>query len=224
MADRHDVPGRLRAAADAHRADRERMRERVERGMSARPGRAAVPRPARRWPARAPGWLRAAGAAVALALTLVVASVAAGWTAGEPEGPVGPPAASSPPDLRLTAAGTADPASNDYWSQRNVTVRTDEPLTAFSLEIRIARGDARLETTGSFQTLADEDFTRSVVAEGGRLLFRWDLVPGSRIPPGEYLFAAQFGHPSGPRDGAADHFAAEGAGTSGPASLRGEFD
>lgn len=195
MPSREEVRARLRAAAAAHEPDRARMLARVERGMTAKP------RPARR-PARPAPWLRAAGAALAVAAVLA----AGGYTVTTLARPAGPAAPAAPAaGLRLTATGVIDPGSNRYWAQSDLTLTTPAPLTALTVELRIAQTGG-VADTGNWRTLPAEDFTVSVREEPGRLVYRWTLRPGRTAPAGRHVFAAQYDHAEGARDPAADTY------------------
>ncbi|NEC69243.1 hypothetical protein G3I41_32375, partial [Streptomyces sp. SID9727] len=43
-----------------------------------------------------------------------------------------------PEDGPLWTGGVVDPHSNAYWAQSNVTLRTTEPLSALTVELRVA--------------------------------------------------------------------------------------
>ncbi|MGP4113794.1 hypothetical protein ACTWP5_23155 [Streptomyces sp. 4N509B] len=107
MSDRCDAPVALRAAAAAHQPDRERMLARVERGMRQAEGHPRLARAGR--PLAPPAWARVAGAVVALAVTLGVASAAVAWTTAEtpPQAGVGP-AGGSHPDREGAGSGGQD--------------------------------------------------------------------------------------------------------------------
>ncbi|MDT0344845.1 hypothetical protein [Streptomyces litchfieldiae] len=204
MADRPEVREMLRAAAAGHEPDRRRMLARVERAIAAAP-------------ARRGGWLRVAGAAAALAVTLGAAALIAGWSGGGPGG-AGPAAA----ETRLPSSGVVDPGSNPHWSQSNITVETAEPLTSFTVELRVVTGEG-VRPTGAWRTLPGNDFDLSVANEGGDLVFRWELRPGAEVPPGEHMFAGQFDHDLGARDPSGDRYRVTGSGPAGTVSASGGF-
>jgi hypothetical protein len=244
MSDRSDVPELLRAAADAHQPDRERMLARVEQG-------ARRPRPvAGRWSTfgrfsrlgrfsrfsrsgrfdGVPGWARVAGAAAMLVATLGGAMVAVAWTAG-PQGPAETPAGGGEQTGRRTdppapaivrTTSEVDKGSNPYWSQSEVAVTTEGRLTSFTVEVHIARA-GEVEATGAWRTLPDRDFELTVEPDGGELVFRWELRENAEIPPGEHIFAGQYDHGAGPRDAADDWYRVHGAGPGGEVSARGHI-
>jgi hypothetical protein len=124
---------------------------------------------------------------------------------------------------RLASAGAVDPGSHAYWSQSNVTVTVTEPLTSFTLELRVVAGEG-MRPTGAWRTLPEEEFTLSVAHEEGVLIFRWELRPGAGIPPGDHVFAGQYDHDRGARDAGRDGYRVTGSGPAGAVSASGGFD
>lgn len=215
---------RLREAAEAHRPDRERMLARVERGMAEDRPPARVARPRR---APAP-WLRVAGATAAVCGVLAFGAVAV-TSAGEdgaqgtrvaapaPAPSVTPPAAVGPPrteDGPLWTDGVVDPHSHTYWAQSNVTLRTAEPLSSLTVELRIALTGG-VTSTGSWRSLPAKDFTVSVTEDGGHLVYRWALRAGRTVPAGTHTFAGQYNHAEGARDATGDRLTAHAVSTTG---------
>ncbi|MBO8193466.1 hypothetical protein ITI46_17640 [Streptomyces oryzae] len=213
---------RLRAAAEAHQPDRARMLERIahgtdECGARRRTRRTRAPR-VRAWP-------RAAGAfVVVLAIggaTALWAQQGDGHTAGD--GPAPTVRSTSPGPARsedgegsggtgaadrtgtlpasdgpLRSSGSLSAGGNDYWSQTEVTVRTGKPLTALTVELRIAE-NSPLSSTGSWRTRPSRDFDIAVRHAGGALVYRWKLKEGRTVPPGRHVFAGQYDHGTGAR-------------------------
>lgn len=93
----------------------------------------------------------------------------------------------------LWADGSMDPHSKAYWAQSNITLRTNEPLSAFVLELRVSRADGAT-STGTWSTLPEDDFAVTTHTAEGFLVYRWTLRAGRHVPVGEHLFAAQFNH------------------------------
>jgi hypothetical protein len=231
MSDRSDARELLRAAAAAHQPDRERMLAHVERGTR---GTRRTRPAAGRWTVigRAvglPGWARVAGAAAALAVTLGAGALAVSWVAGGPQDPAeasptggqtGGGGGPVPADVHATAE--VDKGSNPYWSQSDVTVTTQAPLTSFTIELHIAKGEG-VRPTGAWRTLPEDDFDLTMETRGEELVFRWELHEDTRIPAGEHVFAGQYDHDAGPRDAAADWYRVRGAGPGGEVSARGGF-
>lgn len=119
-------------------------------------------------------------------------------------------------DGPLWADGSVDPHSNAFWAQSNVTLKTDQPLTALVVELRIALTEG-VKDTGNWRTRPAADFDLAVRREGGFLVYRWTLAPGRTVPSGEHVFAGQYDHASGGRDAKDDTYridATAGAGES----------
>ncbi|WP_393056701.1 hypothetical protein [Streptomyces sp. LN549] len=227
---------RLREAAEAHRPERERMLARVERGMAGGRPPARVVRP----PRGAAPWLRIAGATAAVCGVLAFGALAV-TSAGGDDGPHGervaaPPASSSaaaatPPaglgalrteDGPLWTDGAVDPHSNAYWAQSDVTLRTARPLSALTVELRIALTGG-VNSTGSWRSLPEKDFTVSATEDGGYLVYRWALKPGRTVPAGTHTFAGQYNHAEGERDAAGDYLTAHAVRVSGERASVGDY-
>lgn len=224
---------RLQDAARAHRPDRERMLARVERGMAeGRPARTVrAPRP---FGAPMP-WLRVVGATVAVcgvvaAGTLAVTSAVDGrGGTGQVAGPPSPSTAAPAPRSALSAVdgplrsqGSVSTNSNRYWAQSEVTVKTAEVLSALTVELRIAQSGG-VNTTGSWRSLPDADFTESTREESGFLVYRWTLKPGRTVPTGTHTFAGQYNHAEGARDAQGDTYTAHARASGRQAAVGGNF-
>ncbi|MFD9503837.1 hypothetical protein [Streptomyces sp. NPDC060035] len=233
-----DLRERLHHAATSHRPDRERMLARIERGMTEEPpaGRSL------RAPHAAKPWLRVVGATAAVCGVLAVGAVtvvSAGQ--GEPDkgragqqvaaDPVSPAPASQAPSRGgalpaengpLWSDGSVDPHSNRYWAQSNVTLRTTRPLSALTVELRVALNGG-VNTTGSWRSLPEEDFVASAQEEDGFLVYRWTLKPGRNVRAGTYTFAGQYNHAEGVRDAGRDDYTARARAAGEPASVGGDF-
>ncbi|MFF4034372.1 hypothetical protein ACFYZ2_32300 [Streptomyces sviceus] len=139
-----------------------------------------------------------------------------------------PPATSAPPAAGeshngpLWSAGSLDPKSTVYWTGSNLALRTTQPLTALTVEIRIVQ-TGQAQNTGTWQTLPSGDFTVTVQEAGGALVYRWVLKPGLTVPVGSHEFAAQFNNGTGVRSAAGDGYRVDAQGPGGPASVRGGF-
>ncbi|MFE7574405.1 hypothetical protein ACFU5Z_06690 [Streptomyces sp. NPDC057521] len=219
-----ELSGRLREAAEAHRPDRARMLARIERGMA---GDRPAPRSVRPPRAVRP-WLRVAGATAAVCGVLAAGAFAVtsagdddrarggqvasapSATAKAPDSPAGLP----PEDGPLWTGGVVDPNSNPYWAQSNVTLRTTEPLSALTVELRVAETGG-VNSTGSWRSLPEPDFTVSVDESGGYLVYRWTLRPGRTVPAGTHTFAGQYNHAEGDRDATGDYVTAHAVRASG---------
>ncbi|MFF7337170.1 hypothetical protein ACFZAT_07475 [Streptomyces sp. NPDC008163] len=222
-----ELSGRLREAAEAHRPDRARMLARIERGMA---GGRPAPRSVRPPRAVRP-WLRVAGATAAVCGVLAAGAFAAtsagddgrargGRVASAPsvtaKAPHSPAAKAPlrPEDGPLWTGGVVDPHSNAYWAQSNVTLRTTEPLSALTVELRVAQTGG-VNSTGSWRSLPEPDFTVSVDESGGFLVYRWTLRPGRTVPAGTHTFAGQYNHAEGDRDATGDTVTAHAVRASG---------
>ncbi|PZT74425.1 MULTISPECIES: hypothetical protein [unclassified Streptomyces] len=237
-----ELSGLLREAAEAHRPDRARMLARVERGIAGeRPATRAV-----RPPRAVRPWLRVAGATAAVCGVLAAGAFAV-TSAGDDGGargdrvaaaPSGPPVSPSPAasaarrgpagldGLRpengpLWTGGVIDPHSNPYWAQSNVTLRTTEPLSALTVELRVAQTGG-VNTTGSWRSLPETDFAVSVNESGGYLVYRWTLRTGRKVPAGTHTFAGQYNHAEGDRDARGDYVTAHAVRVSGQKAAVGD--
>ncbi|MFE2098848.1 hypothetical protein [Streptomyces sp. NPDC059468] len=122
----------------------------------------------------------------------------------------------------LWSAGSVDPHSTVYWTQSNLALKTTQPLTSLTIEMRFAQTGG-VRNTGTWQTLPSGDFTVTAQEAGGTLVYRWVLKPGLTVPAGSYEFAAQFNHGTGVRSAAGDGYRIDAQGSGGSASVRGGF-
>ncbi|GAA3399067.1 hypothetical protein [Streptomyces roseoviridis] len=113
-----------------------------------------------------------------------------------------PPA---PTPLPLTVTGVIDPGSNRYWAQSDLTLTVPAPLTALTVELRVAQTGG-VASTGHWRTLPPEDFTVSVREADGALVYRWTLKAGRTAPAGRHVFAAQYDHAEGERAAESDTY------------------
>jgi hypothetical protein len=243
--DERDLRAALRDEADRHRPDRAAMLNRIAAGRSA-PARRPIDRlPALLRPV-------AAAVAVAVVLVLAVAGVrladrgpatentqvAAPTATPAPATtvPSKPPSAPSvgagtksgttPVDRSrdgfLASAGELDPHSNDGWSQQHVELKTTKKLTAVEVTITVAltRG---VQETGRFTTVPTNMVSMTTSRSGKNLVYRFTLLPGFTLAPGEYTFAAQFNHAAGKRAMGADGYRAEATGSGKDVAVTGGF-
>lgn len=122
----------------------------------------------------------------------------------------------------LSSTGSVDPHSTVYWTQSNLVLKTTQPLTSLTIEMRIVQTGG-VKNTGTWQTLPSADFTVTAQKTGGTLVYRWVLKPGRTVPAGSYEFAAQFNNGSGVRSAAGDGYRVDARGSGGSASVRGGF-
>jgi hypothetical protein len=132
------------------------------------------------------------------------------------------PAAGESQHGPLWSAGSVDPGSTVYWTQSNLALKTTQPLTSLTVEMRIVQTGG-VKNTGTWQTLPSGDFTVTVQEAGGALVYRWVLKPGRTVPAASYEFAAQFNNGAGVRSAAGDGYRVDARGSGGSASVRGGF-
>jgi len=246
-----EISRRLREAAEAHEPNRARILARVERGAADPTVRHRTPSIARSWPRAAivglvaAGTLATGGLAVAAiggtpsppatAPTRVVPSPIVTSTptpsARSTSNTPGPtpsrtrpttPASSQFQNGPLWSQGSIDADSNIYWAQSNLTLKTTEPLTSLTVELRIAQtGDVR--STGHWQTQPAEDFTVTVQESDGALLYRWVLKPGRTAPTGQHVFAGQYNHATGARKTKRDSYNVQAQSAAGSSAVWGGF-
>ncbi|MFJ9456825.1 hypothetical protein ACIRST_17255 [Kitasatospora sp. NPDC101447] len=142
---------------------------------------------------------------------------------GTPTGPRPTPSASSrTQNGPLWSEASIDPHSTVFWAQSNLTLRTTQPLTSLTVELRVAQtGDVR--DTGNWRTLPVDDFTVTVQETGGALVYRWVLKPGRTVPAGQHEFAGQYNHATGVRGSANDGYRVDAQSAGGSASVWGGF-
>ncbi|GAA1941316.1 hypothetical protein [Kitasatospora viridis] len=122
----------------------------------------------------------------------------------------------------LWSAGSVDPHSTVYWSQENLVVKTTQPLTSLTVELRFAQTGG-VQDTGDWRTLPTDDFDLTVQQAGGMLVYRWVLKPGRTVPAAEHEFAGQFNHSTGVRSATGDTYRVDAQGPGGSSSVWGGF-
>ncbi|MEU8890460.1 hypothetical protein [Streptomyces sp. NPDC048442] len=122
----------------------------------------------------------------------------------------------------LWADGSIAPGDNPHWGQSNITLRTKKPLTALTVELRVAQNGG-VTDTGHWRTLPPEDFTVSVGEQGGFVVFRWTLKAGRTVPTGQHVFAGQYQHAKGERDANGDTYTVIAGTPEGQADWKGDF-
>ncbi|MEV3856527.1 hypothetical protein AB0J38_19645 [Streptomyces sp. NPDC050095] len=137
--------------------------------------------------------------------------------------PPAAPSATATTDGPLWSDGSVDPGSNDYWAQSNVTFKTQQSLSALTVELRVAQTGG-VTNTGSWRSRPADDFTVSVTERDGFLIYRWTLKPGRTVPSGEFVFAGQYDHATGGRDAGGDTYTVTGRTAHGEqATVGGDF-
>ncbi|MEU0159893.1 hypothetical protein ABZ154_13870 [Streptomyces sp. NPDC006261] len=110
-------------------------------------------------------------------------------------------------DGPLWADGSIAPEDNPDWAQSEVTLKSQEPLTALTVELLVPQ-TGQVRSTGTWQTRPDGDFDLSVRERDGVLVHRWTLKAGRTVPAGTHVFAGQYDHAPGGRDAAPDTYRA----------------
>ncbi|GAB2873910.1 hypothetical protein [Lentzea nigeriaca] len=229
------ISRQLREAAEAHQPDRARMLARVNRGMataSVRPASGI----ARSWSKVTLAGVAAAGVLVTAGIafagivhtspppetTIPAAPSTTTSTSPSPtrtsEAPPvviveTPGTTTNPPsttddrlaDGPLSSKGTVDPASHTYWTQDRLVLDVAQPLSKLTVEVHIAQTGG-VQSSGQWQTAPGDDFTVSVREIDGEVVYRWDLKSGRTVPAAQQIFAVQYNHTRGARDGKADRF------------------
>ena len=135
-----------------------------------------------------PGSLSASSAALPAATTPTATAPPAttrprsATTATEPAGP-------------LTAAGTVDPHSSQYWAQENLTVTTTRPIRELDVTVAVSGGPS-VRSTGMWTTLLPAEVETTVRSEPDGLVYEITLKPGQTLQPTAYRFGFQFNRPS----------------------------
>ncbi|MBT2451571.1 hypothetical protein J7F03_31835 [Streptomyces sp. ISL-43] len=122
----------------------------------------------------------------------------------------------------LSSAGSLGANSNTFWTQSNITLKSTQPLTALTVELRIRQTGA-VQSTGSWRTMPAEDFTVTVQHEDGAVVYRWILKPGRTVPAGQHVFAGQYNHAAGEREAEHDGYRVDANGPRGTLSVWGGF-
>lgn len=124
-----------------------------------------------------------------------------------PTGTIPAPSHSSPPTSAgpLTATGTVDPHSTQYWAQETLTVTTTRPTRGLHVIVTVS-GDSRVQPTGTWTTIASADINTTAKPTSSGLVYDIALKPGHTLQANVYTFGLQFNHPAGSHDFAADTF------------------
>jgi hypothetical protein len=96
----------------------------------------------------------------------------------------------------MSCTGTVDKNSVPTWTQDTVTVRTTKRTSAFAVTITVPR-TAGAREAGKFSTVPNTDLTIIVEKTAEALLYHFRLAEGVQLPPGSWVFAAQFEHHAG---------------------------
>lgn len=107
----------------------------------------------------------------------------------------------------LTATGTVDARSNQYWGQGNVTLTSTQAIHTLHLTVRVS-GGAAVQSTGWWTTVVPLNMVTTTVSQvQDGLVYDVSLEPGQTLGPGTYEFGFQFNHPVAGHDFAADTYA-----------------
>ena len=142
---------------------------------------------------------------------------------GGPGAPTSRHSATPSADGPITARGDVNAKSTVYWEQNDLTVDAAQPLTALTVELRIAQSSSGVQSTGTWQTVPTDDFTITVTPADGFLVYRWALKPGRTLPASRQVFAAQFNQGAGKRDASKDTFLVETTEAGRTVAVRGGF-
>ena len=104
-------------------------------------------------------------------------------------GPAGP----------LTAAGTVDPDSFQYWAQEDLTVTTTRPIRELDVTVAVSGGPA-VQSTGTWTTILPAGVKTTVRSVPDGLVYDITLTAGQTLQPTAYKFGFQFNRPSAGHD------------------------
>jgi hypothetical protein len=118
----------------------------------------------------------------------------------------------------LTAAGTVDPDSFQYWAQENLTVTTTRPLRELDVTVAVSGGPA-VRSTGMWTTLLPADVETTVRSVPDGLIYDITLKAGQTLQPTAYKFGFQFNRPSAGHDFTRDTYRVSAVTTDGAAEF-----
>jgi hypothetical protein len=228
------ISRQLREAAEAHRPNRARMLARVDRGLAAATKARPASGIARSWSRATLAGVAAAGVLVTAGIafagivhtgppaettTIPAAPHTTSSTPPSPTSSTVPPVAQDQPtttnppsttgnrlsDGPLSAKGSVDPNSHTFWTQDQLVLDVAQPLTKLIVQVHIAQTGG-VQSSGQWQTAPGDDFTVTVQEVDGAVVYRWELKPGRTVPAAQQIFAVQYNHTRGARDGKADRF------------------
>jgi len=119
--------------------------------------------------------------------------------------PAGSATSATGPTGPLTAAGTVDPHSTQYWAQENLTVTTTHPIRALDVTVAVSGGQS-VRSTGMWTTLLPPQVKTTVHGDQGGLVYEITLMPGQTLQPTAYGFGFQFNRPSAGHEFALDTY------------------
>lgn len=245
------ISRQLREAAEAHRPNRARMLARVDRGLAAATKARPASGIARSWSKATLAGVAAAGVLVTAGIafagivhtgpptettTIPAAPHSTSSTPPSPTSSTVPPVAqvqpttTNPPsttgnrlsDGPLSAKGSVDPNSHTFWTQDQLVLDVAQPLTKLIVQVHIAQTGG-VQSSGQWQTAPGDDFTVTVQEIDGAVVYRWELKPGRTVPAAQQIFAVQYNHTRGARDGKADRFGVMAAAAGRDYAVWGDF-
>ncbi|MEU6349472.1 hypothetical protein ABZ896_09115 [Streptomyces sp. NPDC047072] len=132
------------------------------------------------------------------------------------------PSAGGAEDGPLWSDGSVDPHSNDFWAQSNLTLKTSKPLTALTVQLRVAQTGG-VTSAGAWRSLPEDDFTQTIGEKDGFLVYTWVLKEGRTVAAGEWVFAGQYDHERGGRDAKDDRYTMTATADGTQRSVSGDF-
>lgn len=146
-------------------------------------------------------------------------------TGTSPNSPATSPTATATAMRTVTVAGEVDGDDNTAWSQEKVSVTLTQPVTSFTLTVKVAAGP-KVASTGYWNTCSPNLVDMSVQTLPNGFLYTFQLKPGQVLPAGQQQFGVQFAHDAS-HDFAADtyHLTSSTGPASGgsPTTLQGAF-
>ncbi|WP_031520900.1 hypothetical protein [Streptomyces sp. NRRL F-5123] len=121
----------------------------------------------------------------------------------------------------LQSDGVLGSNSDAYWTESDVRLTSQKPITSLTVELRIARVNG--ETYSASWTDATQVSVK-VTTEADYIVYRWTLAAGQTLPADTYSFAGQFTHDPGQGGTDGDRYTATaGYATGGSVTVGGGF-
>ena len=131
------------------------------------------------------------------------ATKSAGPSESPPASASAPPSGSGPSLVR--AVGALAASSNAQWTEEDVHITLQDPVTALQLTIRITP-NAGYSKENFWSDHDIGQFDVSVNPNAGGLIYTFTLKQGNAIQAGPFTIAAQFQHDSSPHDTSGDTY------------------
>jgi hypothetical protein len=118
-------------------------------------------------------------------------------SAAHPAGTTSARSESSPtvPAGPLTATGTVDSHSTQYWAQEDLTITTTHAIRGLHVVVAVSGGSS-VQSTGWWSTILSQDIATTVSQIPGGLVYDITLGPGQTLQPTTYGFGFQFNRPA----------------------------